>query len=210
MTELTKEQMEQAARFMVRSREAFALVGEFMWHFAMLEDDLNNLVEQMMGLETMNGAILINHLDIAKKVNLAVCGMQLQPIDQKAAIKDLNKIFGINEDRKIVAHCLFGPTTEGEAVDFHRTTTNKKLSLDLVTWTKDDFRAKFERMTEVRNRLVDLTNTVKMVQSELFSRWLESTSPFESQSGGGILSSLFAEEREAIPLEPDALKREGD
>ncbi|KFG66734.1 hypothetical protein [Microvirga sp. BSC39] len=177
MTELTEEQMQQAASWMVRYQETYEMVGEFMWHFAMLEDDLNNLVEQMMGLETINGAILINHLDIAKKVNLAICGMQLQPINQQAAIKDLNKIFGINDDRKIVAHCLFGPTKEGGAVEFHRTTTNKKLSLDLVVWTKDDFKAKFEKMTALRKSLVDLTNTVKIVQSELFSTWLEGNPP---------------------------------
>jgi hypothetical protein len=177
MTGQEEEAIQIAADWKNRCQEAFALVGEFMWHFAMLEDDLNTLVEQMMGLETMNGAILINHLDIAKKVNLAICGMQLQPIDQKAAIKDLNKIFGINENRKIVAHCVFGPIAGGGAVDFHRTTTNKKLSLDLVTWTKADFNAKFEQMTALRQRLVDLTNTVRMVQSELFSRWLESNPP---------------------------------
>jgi hypothetical protein len=187
MTDLTEDQIQRAGSWMVRSREAFALVGEFLWEFAMLEDDLNKLLRQMLGLESINGVILINHIDFAKKVNLAICGMQLQLIQRETTIKELNKLYGINDDRKIVAHCLFGPTEQGGAVEFHRTTTNKKLQMDKVVWTKADFEAKFERMTASRHRLEELTTTVKTVQSELFSRWLESTFSMQGQPTG-ILS----------------------
>jgi hypothetical protein len=127
MTELTEDQLKQAANFYIRSRETYALIGEFMWHFAMLEDDLNKLLGRMMGLETVNSQLLVSHIDFARKVNLAICGMPYQLVDHEEAIKVLTKIHDVNTGRKIVAHCLFGPAEEGGAVEFHRTTTNKKL-----------------------------------------------------------------------------------
>jgi hypothetical protein len=96
----------------------------------------------MMGLESLNALILTANIDVARKVNLAICGMQFQHIDQNAAVKDLKRFYEINDDRNIVAHSFFGPPKDSDGVEFYRTTAKKELKIGKILWAKADFTEK--------------------------------------------------------------------
>jgi hypothetical protein len=154
-------------------QECFALVGEFLWHFSLLESELDDLLARMMGLETMNALILAANIDLAKKINLAICGIEYQPVDRAEAVKDLKKVFSINDDRKIVAHCFFGPSKKRDGIEFRRTTANSKLKLMSVVWTMDEMQAKFADIRATRDCIKALTAAISPDKSaESKSLWI--------------------------------------
>jgi len=171
--EISIEKFDEARQFNDKLQECFALVGEFMWHFSVLESKLDKLLERMMGLETLNAVILTSNIPIAKKINLAVCGLEYQAVDQDASKKLLRKFNSINDDRNIVAHCTFGPEDAGKGVKFYRTTANAKLKIEDIVWRKDEFTKKFRDMDAVYKRLSELIDVVSPVKSQAKSlKWL--------------------------------------
>ena len=157
---MAKLNLEEAKEWHSNLQECFALVGEFLWHFGLLENELDTLLEKMMGLELMSALILTSNIDVAKKINLVICGIDFQPVDRAEAVKDLKKLFSINDDRKIVAHCFFGPSMTLGGVDFHRTTAHSKLKLDFINWSKADFRSKFAAMDDAVKRIKALGDAI--------------------------------------------------
>lgn len=155
-------------------QESFALIGEFLWHFSLLESELDKLLQRMMGLESMSALILTSNIDIAKKINLAICGLEFQGVEHIEAIKDLKALYSINDDRKIVAHCFFGPSKARDGVAFHRTTANSKLKLASLVWTKAEFRSKFTAMDAARDRIGALTAAITPPEEQGTTslRWL--------------------------------------
>jgi hypothetical protein len=186
---VSKVELEEMKEWHARLTECYKMVGEFMYNYALLETDLNQLLGQMMGLENPNAHILTSSMDVSKKLNIAICGIKFQPIDHEAAAEVLKELFDINGERKIVAHCLFGPSKKGDGIEFYRITTNRKLNMYVEYWTKAQFAAKIENMKVVRNRIQALEKAVTPIQSEkASSAWL-------GQSlGTGILGSFGSEE----------------
>lgn len=177
---LTAEMMEMiegAKQWKAKANQCFRLVGEFMFHFAMLENELDGLLQRMMGLETISAAILTANIDMSKKVNLAITGIPFQylaGIDTKKRVKDLKKLLKINDDRNLVAHSFFGPPTSGDGVQFNRTTARINLKMDPIIWSEAEFEAKFRMMREARELVAALTKEVTPVQSDQESaQWLE-------------------------------------
>jgi len=174
---LTAAIVEGATQWRAKAEQSFRLVGEFMYHFAMLESTLDELLRRMMGLEIISALILSANLDMSKKITLAICGMPYQhntSIDTNKAIKDLNKIRGISDDRNIVAHTFFGPTASGDGVEFNRTIAKASLDITPIIWSTAEFEAKFNRMREVRERVAALAEAVTPVHSDQESaQWIE-------------------------------------
>jgi len=158
--EMTGFKFEEMEEWNSSLQECFTPVGEFLWHFGILESELDALLARMMGLETMNALILAANIDLAKKINLAICGIDFQPVDRAEAVKDLKKLFSINDDRKIVAHCFFGPSKKRNGIEFHRTTAHSKLKLMSIVWTKDEMQAKFADIRATRDRIKALTAAI--------------------------------------------------
>ncbi|MET3969070.1 hypothetical protein [Bradyrhizobium sp. S3.9.1] len=137
---------------------AFALVGEFQFHFANMEGALNSCVAKVLGIGGTTAAVVTGTLDFAKKVALVLAAIDanFSRDNHETARKLLNKVRGENDPhRQNIIHSRFLATGHSE-VTFFRTTARDKLEQKIFTWTPDDFHQHFSRMASLANELAAL------------------------------------------------------
>ena len=105
--------------------QACALVRRFMHHHGRIEQKINQAVIKLLDLDERNASVVVSLVSFANKVKLvkAAAYDQAQKDEEKQfADGTCGGIFGINDDRNIVAHSSFEPAPDGDGVQFKRTT----------------------------------------------------------------------------------------
>src|SRR4051812_46180550 len=91
--------------------EACRQVGRFMYHFALLEEALDGIIQKALELDDTQARILAATIPLTRKVDTARSMIDAQrekdPEWKRAASADLGDVIKINEGRKIVAHAGF-------------------------------------------------------------------------------------------------------
>ena len=142
---------------------AFALVGEFQFHFANMEGALNSCVAKVLGIDGTTAAVVTSTLDFAKKIAfvLAAIDANFSRSNWEAARKLLSRVRGENDPhRQNIIHSRFVPTSD-DSVTFFRTTARDKLEQKIFTWTAADFREHFNRMARLGDELKDLESQLE-------------------------------------------------
>jgi hypothetical protein len=102
---------------------ACLLVGRFQYHFARIEQKIDQGVIKLLDLDDKAGPIVTSSVDFAKKLNL-LWGVAYKQAsnDQGREFVDVTckAVFAVNTDRQLVIHSSFEPANTGD-VQFKRT-----------------------------------------------------------------------------------------
>ena len=143
-----------------------------MYHWALLEGQLNTAVEKLLGLENLAGVVVTANLTFRSKLHIVQTMIELKaakPTEWSAAAKkDLTRIADLSNVRNTVAHTTFGPPTDGEGlVQFLTVKAKGKLQFPNDVWTKETFDKHCGEMSRLRTRLEELITEVMPVRRGL-------------------------------------------
>jgi hypothetical protein len=93
---------------------AYSLVGRFLYHFARVEQKINQAVIKLSNIDE-KAAPIMAIVDFARKADLVRASAYLQcEAEDKSFVKETcNRIFDANNNRRMVAHSSFEPTSGG-------------------------------------------------------------------------------------------------
>ena len=159
---LTKEEM----------TEAWALVGEFMYFFALSEFALDDFIEASLRINPLESLILLPHLNLNAKCSIARTLLDwlkhaLPEQEWKAAdaaVKDLMSL--ADNERNTIAHAAAYPVRGGLDVDRRPKMRTAFRVADKILMTKDEFNASKTRMFEIMTPLRVVTMTVQRIMKE--------------------------------------------
>src|SRR5215468_5844160 len=102
--------------------KACAQVGRFLHEFALVEQEINNGIVQILDLKGDAADVIAHDIDFFRKVNLLkIIALETAPKTEK---KSISKLFSAvakqNNDRLLMAHSRFEPAA-AEGVQFRRT-----------------------------------------------------------------------------------------
>src|SRR4051794_31013541 len=139
--------------------EACSQVGRFLYHFALLEETVNDLMGQVLSLSDEQAAMTGWAIQTRKKLDLLEAAIQDQDGKdaawKKRARSALNQVHELSDERNIVAHSPFGSHESGGVI-FRRVTISgpkkqpKALQRTPKRWTPKQLDAKCERMDRTR------------------------------------------------------------
>jgi hypothetical protein len=135
---------------------AYRQVGEFLYHFSLLEQEIDDGIGKLLGIETGAVDIVTANMDFGRKVSVLRSAewfkAKLADDSRTKKLKDtFNAIMALNDDRKIVAHCTFSFGQEKGAVIFRRVVAKKELKVENIEWSNDKFRESFRKIEETRH-----------------------------------------------------------
>lgn len=142
--------------------EACKLVGRFLYHFAEMEAALDGAIGKVLAIEGVTWTVVVAGLDVAKKIAIvqsAIVEQYAKGDETNAAMSTLNSVFALNQDRVLVAHGPFDVT--GDAVKLVKLKLEKGIKNQSQTWSEEQFRARFERMTTISKELAAITERLK-------------------------------------------------
>jgi hypothetical protein len=161
--------------------QACLLVGRFLYHFARVEQKIDQAVIKVLNLDEKTAPI-VALIDFVRKVEDLVRASAYKELQDPTKKKDkefakgvCNRVHDINQHRRIVAHASFEPASGG-GVLFSRPVTEKG-SVRPVTepWTEKDFTTLYEEMKALEVDLDKLIQLIKPVEVPNFG-WFMSLS----------------------------------
>jgi hypothetical protein len=137
-------------------------VGEFLYHFSLLEREIDDGIGKLMGIGAGAVDIVTANIDFARKVNVLrsaeVFTADMPDKTRSKFLKDtFSAIMSLNEKRKIVAHCMFSPGKQS-AVVFRRAVASSRLQVEDVEWSDPQFRSVFaeaDKATADMRRIIE-------------------------------------------------------
>src|SRR5262245_62092914 len=138
---------------------ACSLVGRFQYHFARVEQKIDQAVIKLLDLDDKAGPIVTGSVDFAKKLNLVRTSAHQQAVndkDREFAKKTCNDVYAINNVRLIVIHSSFEPCDGG--VQFRRTVARDgRVRVDDPVWNDKKFSKHYSTMKKLER---DLDNSL--------------------------------------------------
>jgi hypothetical protein len=154
-------------------------VGLFLYKFALLEQEINNRIIDILELKGDAAGVVAHSLDFFKKLNiLRIVAIERTPEAERHSVEQIfNAIAGQNENRKLMAHCRFEPSETTGSVQFRRTTTHAKVKVEDPLWSPKKFTEEFEKMDVLLAKLNGLKPqlTIRIGEdgtSELVTRYM--------------------------------------
>jgi hypothetical protein len=145
-------------------QQACSLVGLFQYHFARVEQKIDQAVIKLLDLDEKAASIVTGSVDFAKKLNLVRTSAYLQAgndKDKKLADDTCVDVFNINMDRQVVIHSSFEPAPAG-GVQFRRTVAkNGRVRIDDQVWDDEKFS---QRCSEMRRLEADLDKLIRLIK----------------------------------------------
>ncbi|MER9851263.1 hypothetical protein NKJ55_28890 [Mesorhizobium sp. M0106] len=143
---------------------AFKLVGELLYHFAILEREIDLAMGKLLGIAGGPLDIVASNTDFMRKVKVLWSTegfLAAQPdIDRKKLLKQTwSSITQLNDDRKMAAHALFERI--GDSVVFRHVATGKGLTVDTVEWSPTDVQAKVQHIQRTIDNLQVILRDMK-------------------------------------------------
>jgi hypothetical protein len=158
--------------------KACAKVGRFLHEFALVEQEINNGIVQILDLRGNAADVIAHDIDFIRKVNLLkIVALENVPETKKQSIGKLfSDVAEKNNDRILMAHSRFEPAA-AEGVQFWRTVAKgivKKLD---PLWTKQDFENSYKRLHNIREKLTELSPMLRLstnaeVRRRVFGHYL--------------------------------------
>jgi hypothetical protein len=136
-------------------------VGLFLHKFALLEQEINERIVDMLELKGLAADVIAHSVDFFKKLNLlhTVAVGQTPPKEKQRVKKIFDDIAKQNNDnRVVVAHSRFEPALKG-SVQFRRTVARDgkvEVQDQKNLWTVAKFTEEFKKLDELRTKLNEL------------------------------------------------------
>lgn len=142
---------------------ACALVGRFQYHFAHVEQKIDQAVIKLLDLDEKAATIVTGGSDFAKKLNFVRTYANEQADneeDKKFGEKTCGQVFAINDVRQLVIRSSFDPAPGG-GVQFRRTVAKDgSARIHEETWDDKKFSELCENMSALEMDLEILINRV--------------------------------------------------
>lgn len=176
----------------------FGMVGEFLWHWATLEREMQKALALALELDLRQTLILSSNTQLRDKINiLKTAASTANRRNATAAIKLLNEIANQTPKRNMMAHDFFYPSPKTPAVQFHAIKAKGHFDLPVTLWTPDDFQAAYDQIEGLRDRLEQLRSAFRPRRTREAQRVLETFH--------GILAHASADED--FPSRPPQSRR---
>jgi hypothetical protein len=147
-------------------QQACRLVGQFQYHFARIEQKIDQGVIKLLDLDDKAGPIVTGSLDFAKKLNLVrtVASQQARnQKDRKFGEDTCKGVFDINDVRQLVIHSSFEPAPTG-GVQFKRTVAKDgRVRVYDQVWGDKEFDDQYTKMKKLAVDLAKLIAVIKPV-----------------------------------------------
>lgn len=144
---------------------AYRLVGRFMFHWALLENSLNDGIEKLFGMDSLEATIVTANIQFRSKIHVLKAFIDLKCDTNKwreLALTDLERIGTVNDQwRNTIAHVAFGPSEGG--VKFLKIRARGKLNFVSPVWTETDF-------DNMRTEIIALTQRVDEIVKALIPK----------------------------------------
>jgi hypothetical protein len=176
---------------------ACLLVGQFMYHFGLVEQKIDQAVIKLLRLDK-KCAPIVGLLDFAKKANDLVRAnavMQATNRKDKDFVNDVcNRANAVNGRRRIVAHASFKPARDG-GVLFSRAVTAKGSVHPLSQpWSDEAFATFYADMTALEADLEKLIARIKPMPVKGVITWLSALSepvPLRRPESSGMRKTAY-------------------
>jgi hypothetical protein len=143
---------------------AYLLVGRFQYHFARVEQKVDQAVIKLLDLDDKAGSIVTGSVDFTKKLNLVRTAAYQQAQnakDKEFSEETCDRVFSINNDRLLVIHSSFEPAPDG-GVHFRRTVARDgRVRIDDPVWSDKEFLQRYEKMAALETDLNTLILRIK-------------------------------------------------
>lgn len=143
----------------------FTLVGQFLWHWAFMENAINDAIATALDLGYPQRYIVAKNIQFRDKIKILKASIavgSLIPDDKRREHKRiLNKISDYAAKRNIIAHDIFGPDDEADTVIFLRTIANDKFEMPSDHWSTKDFVQSFKEIDAFRVKVIEIEDTLK-------------------------------------------------
>ncbi len=127
----------------------FALVGKFMFSFAVMESAINGAITRACSIGDLDAAIILANMETNRKLYILRSAVAVKASQwQKNADEVIKSAQRQLEVRNIVAHTVFGPTDDGK-VKFLTVKAKSSLQYPDIKWSVQDFAAQYKKMSKL-------------------------------------------------------------
>jgi hypothetical protein len=127
---------------------AHRLVGDFMWHWSVLEGSLNIALHSLCGLSNIEGYAITSNMGVRDKIHTVKTMLNMfsggDPERAKANMKLMEQIAALSTVRNVVAHTGFSGHPKG--VMFFVVKAKGQFSVPDTVWTEKDFEERNSKM----------------------------------------------------------------
>ena len=157
---------------------ACAQVGRFLYHFANLEEEINQALTKLLKLSPVAADWIIHNVSFARRFNFVYVVALDQIKDRKGhsqVKKILGKVIQHNEDRNLMAHSRFEPTNNGVKFIPVRNSAKKTTS-----WSKGKFKAQCKAMDDLVNQLKgEVVARVRPAKKSYIETYVMTADPYQ-------------------------------
>jgi len=178
-------------------QQACLLVGQFQYHFARIEQKIDQGVIKLLALDDKAGLIVTSSVDFAKKLNLLWAVAYEQAINDKGrefVDRTFKAVFQINTDRQLVIHSSFEPAPNG-GVQFKRTVPKGgRVRVEDQVWGDKKFDDQYTKMQGRADDLDKLVDVIKPAPVEGVITWLSALSepvPLHRPESPGMRKTMY-------------------
>ena len=140
---------------------AFRLVGEFMFHWASMESEINRGMRKLLGIGMIEGMIVTANTSLRDKTNILktavnhYCGGQTEWLQQ--ANKTINSIGNLTPKRNLIAHTSFIPHENG-GVEFFVIKAKSTFGVPDEIWSIEEFLRINHEVSQLEGRLKEISD----------------------------------------------------
>lgn len=189
----------QALLAIDRHTRAFALVGAYLGHFALLEQGINDAISEVLELKGARSLIVTRNMSFGEKiktlralVNFFVFDPEMAKLFDRLALQARK----ISEERNIVAHTPFRASESGDGVTFFVVSASRTLTADDAEWSIDDFLSRIDHIITTDNALREIEHSMSL--QRIAEALLKDEKPLQNALGGLFgLGGMLLEEQKA-------------
>lgn len=174
-----------------RQTKAFALVGEFIFHWNYIESRMTVIIQNILRLPHPESEIVLANLAFRDKTSMAstLCNYAFEfngrPSDGSAAVKlfsDLAEFSG--KYRNVIVHNIFDVNDYG-GIEIFRVVAKRKFDMPTTIWDVKFFEDRFREIDDFDQKLEQLESDLRdcPMPSVAVDRFLQGSSPTQATFG---------------------------
>ena len=169
--------------------KACAKVGHFLHEFALVEQEINQCIVQILDLKGDAADWVVRKITFGNKsILLKIAALETAPPEERETMNELfTNVSKQNKNRNVMAHRIFEPA-DNDGVQFWPTVAN-----DDSLWTKQRFEDSYQDLHAIRENLKQLRPKLTFHiseegKTETFSHYLYTHDYTHSSTVADILS----------------------
>ncbi|PDS61400.1 hypothetical protein CO653_33415 [Rhizobium anhuiense] len=158
----------------------FALVGQFMWHWSMLERTVDQALGNALDLTYMQMTVLSDHIKFVDKLKILTGAVTLATFkadERKGYHATIDGLLILYRDRNIVAHHQFGPLEDKRGVTFFTRQTKKTVKLNEEFWDETQCLVRFMQIAKAEAAIMDLSKSMEKQKAGFATRLAKLMAP---------------------------------